>query len=475
MKKAISILFILAFALGVVGPIRAENRLVPPGGISQGTADAIYVNESGDTMTGVLLMPDGISSDPSIGFASESGTGWFLTKALRQAWTIEGTGTVVTLNSSTFAVGIDLTVDGDTTLGDVIGDAVTVNAGTWNILSLLTANFSSDYVLNVGANTMTINAVTGGLEINAPIVFDGTFELKGTDGIEFSPGVGVDAPLLVLQLPGGPTLWWRTATTSFELDEILRVTGLGVGVVPGATAAFQVSSTTQGSIPSPPMTSAQRDAIAGGSPPESLTVYDTTNNVWNFYNGTSWRAVLHVAASSLVTGCVPFADSASSLTDDADFFWDNTDKQLGIGTNTPNNSARLDVTSTTAGSLPVPRMTTAQRGAIGTPAPGLQVDDSDLNALTRYNGSGFDVFSVNVPTIKAGVEAPGSFAGNPLTATVTFGTAFPDANYSVSVSGADVRDFTVESQAAGSFDINANAAQALSSSVYWTAIAHYDP
>lgn len=53
---------------------------------------------------------------------------------------------------------------------------------------------------------------------------------------------------------------------------------------------------------------------------------------------------------------------------------------------TANSTAILDVKSTNKGVL-IPRMTTAQRTAIATPATGLQVYDSDLNLLFYYNGS----------------------------------------------------------------------------------------
>lgn len=52
----------------------------------------------------------------------------------------------------------------------------------------------------------------------------------------------------------------------------------------------------------------------------------------------------------------------------------------------PNASALFGVTSTTKGFLP-PRMTTAQKNAISTPAEGLMVFDTDLNALCVYAGS----------------------------------------------------------------------------------------
>ena len=54
--------------------------------------------------------------------------------------------------------------------------------------------------------------------------------------------------------------------------------------------------------------------------------------------------------------------------------------QVGIGTNSPNANAALDVVSTTQGML-FPRMTTAQRDAISSPAKGLTIFNTDLNNL----------------------------------------------------------------------------------------------
>ncbi|WP_017259419.1 hypothetical protein [Pedobacter arcticus] len=62
---------------------------------------------------------------------------------------------------------------------------------------------------------------------------------------------------------------------------------------------------------------------------------------------------------------------------------------VGVGTATPDKSAALDVTSTTGGVL-VPRLTTAQRNAIATPANGLLVyntDDSKFNFWDKLKWS----------------------------------------------------------------------------------------
>ena len=54
------------------------------------------------------------------------------------------------------------------------------------------------------------------------------------------------------------------------------------------------------------------------------------------------------------------------------FFTIATKAQVGVGTATPETSAKLDVSSTTKGFLP-PRMDSTQRNAIVSPAQGLTI------------------------------------------------------------------------------------------------------
>lgn len=58
--------------------------------------------------------------------------------------------------------------------------------------------------------------------------------------------------------------------------------------------------------------------------------------------------------------------------------------QVGIGTTSPSASSILDITSTTQGLL-APRMTTAQKIAIASPANGLMVYDTDLKLFSYYD------------------------------------------------------------------------------------------
>ncbi len=93
----------------------------------------------------------------------------------------------------------------------------------------------------------------------------------------------------------------------------------------------------------------------------------------------------------------------------------NLQAQVGIGTNTPNASAILDLTATDKGLL-VPRMTLAQKNAIPTPATGLIVFQTDGTSGTyQYNGStwgiilsGTDAWRI---TGNTGTSATSNFIG----------------------------------------------------------------
>lgn len=63
--------------------------------------------------------------------------------------------------------------------------------------------------------------------------------------------------------------------------------------------------------------------------------------------------------------------------------------QTGIGTTTPHNSAKLDVSSTNKGVL-IPRMTATQKSAIASPATGLLIFQTDApTGFYYYNGIGW--------------------------------------------------------------------------------------
>ena len=83
-------------------------------------------------------------------------------------------------------------------------------------------------------------------------------------------------------------------------------------------------------------------------------------------------------------------------------------QNVGIGTSSPNTTAKVDISSTTQGFLP-PRMTYAQRNAIVSPAQGLIVYCTDCGTNGQpqyYNGAAWRTMDGGAPT-------------NPVSATVT--------------------------------------------------------
>jgi hypothetical protein len=98
----------------------------------------------------------------------------------------------------------------------------------------------------------------------------------------------------------------------------------------------------------------------------------------------------------------------------------NAQANVGIGTPTPDASAKLDVTSINQGIL-VPRMTTAARTGIASPAKGLMLYDSTIKAFYYHNGTAWGQVGGAAPGTTA---LPNCFLGH----TTTSGQAFNFSN-----------------------------------------------
>ncbi len=168
-------------------------------------------------------------------------------------------------------------------------------------------------------------------------------------------------------------------------------TGIGT-TAPHASSLLDLTSTDKGFL-IPRMTGAQRTAIS--APANGLLVYQTdshgvpvtTPGFYVFENpgsGGSWKRI----ARKDEIPAIPPATWSSTGNDQ----YNSNSGGVGVGTNgAPHASAALDVTGTTKGFL-FPRMTYAQRNAIGTPATGLMVYQTDAIGLSTsgvyfYDGS----------------------------------------------------------------------------------------
>lgn len=92
--------------------------------------------------------------------------------------------------------------------------------------------------------------------------------------------------------------------------------------------------------------------------------------------------------------------------------------------------------------------------------------DSRIASATTWNAKVSSLYT------KSGVILGSSFAGNPKKRTITFSTPFADADYSVSIVGNVSRAWSIETELAGSFVVNANANTVLTGNVYWVATKH---
>ena len=86
-------------------------------------------------------------------------------------------------------------------------------------------------------------------------------------------------------------------------------------------------------------------------------------------------------------------------------------QNVGVGTSSPDNSAKLDVSATDGGLL-IPRMTEVQRDAISSPATGLMIFQTDGTVgFYFYDGTAWTALSGSGATGPAGPQGPAGPAG----------------------------------------------------------------
>ncbi len=140
--------------------------------------------------------------------------------------------------------------------------------------------------------------------------------------------------------------------------------GVGVGLDdPDNSALLHVNANNKGLL-LPRMTTAQKTAIAASAAHNGMIVYDQTLNDVYFMRAAAWAAVTDIAGSAANAGV-------------------GTAAGVIIGTGTVDASAKLEIKSTTGGFL-VPRMTTAERNAILSPAEGLLIFNSTTDQIQYY-------------------------------------------------------------------------------------------
>ena len=195
------------------------------------------------------------------------------------------------------------------------------------------------------------------------------------------------------QSSGGKFIFGRENGGSFEYMRIAQDGEVLIGTpTTDASAILNVASTTQGFL-QPRMTGAEVEAI--GTPATGLQAYatnagagDVTGAGWWGYDGTNWIQGFSGGGGGAT---IYSADSLLSGARDVDLDshtlgFTKADGGISIGTAVADSSAILELLSDTQGFLPT-RMSTAEMNAIGSPATGLMLYDTDTNQWMGYNGT----------------------------------------------------------------------------------------
>ncbi len=131
------------------------------------------------------------------------------------------------------------------------------------------------------------------------------------------------------------------------------------------------------------------------------------------------------------TGNTPYWNGTQWVVNNSNIY--NNGAGVGIGTDNPNTSAKLDISSSTQGFLP-PRMTTTQRDAITSPAIGLVIYNTSTNCLNFFIGSGWNETCGN-PILPSGTVTTINCGSATNNGTLTQGTASSGVNSVVPYTG----------------------------------------
>lgn len=249
----------------------------------QGANDARYAVLTGPTFTGVVLIVDGSDSAPAMALASNPDTGFYLAKASPPRFgisfddvlvtTFDATKGIDTTGSGTF--GTDLSVKGNTTVGDDSTDTVTFNGDTWSVPNGFTATVGSDLIFDVGGGLFRAVAqaeIEGSLEVQG--------KLQMTNG-RFNYDKGAD-------IASADELTLGSDGNYFDITGTTTINGITKSLWPsGSVVVLQFdASVTVTHNDTPAGTEAA--ILLSGAGNFSATAGDTLQL---FYDGTTWREV----------------------------------------------------------------------------------------------------------------------------------------------------------------------------------------
>lgn len=327
----------------------------------------------------------------------------------------------LTFDGSTLSVTGDLSVTGNTTLGNAATDTVTIQAATMSL-------GGGTGVLNIDSNTLYVNGASNTVAIgsnNNGDVIAGTDYLKivasgsgGGASTTFGFSNNNNTGQGFMSVTNGTVTGYGAHTNNTDGMVFGSTTSHPITLRTSNTNRLQISSTGQVYLYN----------LTNTSYPNIIT-YNSSTNQLNYIPTSS----LNANTASYVTGSI-------------------------FGSNNLALSASYAVTSSYA---------LSSSYAI---TSSYVVSSSYATTASYVVSSSYAATASYVPSIKAGKVTAASFSGTPLVTTVTFGTPYSSNNYAVSVVGADPRTWTILSKSSTNFEIHSNSSTALTGDVYWTAI-----
>jgi hypothetical protein len=323
-----SLLFvgICIFAFIASGTIVPDNTTIV-GDLTVQSTNGIDVNPGSDVDTDLISI--GVTGSPKIKWDESEDAIQFIEKLLL------GTNAILskTVNGSSYSSKMSLDTDTTTDSGGIDITRHGSSDASYGSISLLRSRGTHASPTIVQSGDL-ISSIVG----------------LGYDGVDYEPAASIE--IYSDQTPGSNDMPGRidfktVPDGSRTLTNVMRI-GQRSDVMIGTTtsnlsAIFNVESTTKGSRPSPQMTTVQRDAI--GTPVTGLSVYNTTLNTYDFYNGTSWLNLLDTStfqefSNKTVSGIFKFKESGggsnyigfeapASVTSDVTFQWPDGDGTAG--------------------------------------------------------------------------------------------------------------------------------------------------
>ena len=270
----------------------------------------------------------------------------------------------------------------NTTATGINGTAIGATTPSTGAFTTLTSSGST--TLGTGASSINSigSAITpGSLTLHGATTLDNTFTVSGSNLTSLGGNLTVTG-----------TSWTATPTISGLITATSGLTSIGTLTANGNTVLGDASGdTVTANADAWTFANDTNFALSGGVNGLSLDTdtfsIDAQNNLVGIGTNAPMAKLdiigdLSVSTYATVGASLAVGYPAAPAGPGNAIFSGN----VGIGTNAPDASAVLDLTSTTKGFL-APRMTTTERDAIASPATGLLIYNTSTNQYNVYNGS----------------------------------------------------------------------------------------